>query len=249
MSYNPFSLTGKMIFITGASSGIGRATSIECSKMGAKLVITGRNEKRLNETFESLVGGGHQQFVADLNDLNKTNNILRELPNLNGIVHCAGYMKTVPFQFLNEEDLASVMKINFMAPTLITQFLLKTNKIGKGGSIVFISSISGVFCSSPGGGIYSASKGALNGVVKTMAIEFAIKNIRVNTICPGMIDSNIYSEGTITEEQLKEDTKRYPLKRYGKPEEVAFAVIYLLSDASAWVTGSNLLIDGGYTLL
>jgi NAD(P)-dependent dehydrogenase (short-subunit alcohol dehydrogenase family) len=247
--YNPFSLIDKSIFITGASSGIGRSTAIECSRMGAKLVITGRNEKRLNETYNALEGSKHQQFIVELNDLNKITELLEILPFLDGIVHCAGFTKTVPLQFIKEEDLSAIMKVNFMAPTLITQALIKKNKIQKGGSIVFISSISGLFCSSIGGGMYSASKGAINGIAKAMALELANKNIRVNTICPGMIHTNIYSKGTLTEEQLNEDKKRYPLKRYGKPEEVAFAVIYLLSDASSWVTGSNLLIDGGFTLL
>ena len=97
--------------------------------------------------------------------------------------------------------------------------------------------------------MYSASKGAINGLVKGMALDLASKGIRVNSVVPGMIETNILSKGTITQEQLQEDIKRYPLKRYGKPEEVAYSVIYLLSDASKWVTGSNLLIDGGYTLL
>ena len=121
--------------------------------------------------------------------------------------------------------------------------------MGKGSSIVFISSISGPYVSYIGGSMYSASKGAIDGVAKGMAIELASKSIRVNCVNPGMIETNILSSGEISEEQLKEDTKRYPLGRYGKPEEVAHAVIYLLSDASSWVTGTNLKIDGGYTLL
>jgi|ERR1035437_78209 NAD(P)-dependent dehydrogenase (short-subunit alcohol dehydrogenase family) len=249
MEHNPFTLIGKTIFITGASSGIGRAIAIECSKLGAKVIITGRNEERLNETYIALESEGHMQFIADINDLDKILNFLAIVKSLDGVVHCAGYTKTVPFQFLKEEDLTSIMKVNFMAPTLLTQAFMKKNKIRKGGSIVFISSVSGVYCSSIGGGIYSASKGAINGVVKAIALELALKSIRVNTVCPGMIKTNIFKSGVITEEQLTEDVNKYPLKRYGQPEEIAYAVIYLLSDASRWVTGSNLLIDGGYTLL
>jgi NAD(P)-dependent dehydrogenase (short-subunit alcohol dehydrogenase family) len=136
-----------------------------------------------------------------------------------------------------------------MAPAMISQSLLKNKKIRKGASIVFVSSIAGIYCSYPASAMYSASKGAINGIIKGMAIELAAKDIRVNAVCPGMINTNILESGTITDEQLKEDMKKYPLKRYGEPEEVAYAVIYLLSDASKWVTGSNLLIDGGYTLL
>jgi len=249
MGYNPFSLIEKTIFITGASSGIGKATAIECSKLGAKVIINGRNEGRLNETYKALEGKGHMQFIADINDLEKILDFFTKLPNLDGVVHCAGYTKTVPLQFVKEEDLTAIMKVNCISPTIITQALIKNKKIKKGGSIVFISSISGIYCSSVGGGIYSATKGAVNGIVKTMALELAIKSIRVNTICPGMIHTNIFESGTISEEQLKEEMKKYPLKRFGLPIEVAYAVIYFLSDASQWITGSNLLIDGGFTLL
>lgn len=249
MDYNPFTLIGKTVFITGASSGIGRATAIECSKLGAKVIISGRNEERLKETYSSLTGEGHMHFIADVNDIKNILDFFDTVPSLDGIVHCAGFSKTIPFQYVKEEDLISIMRVNFMSPTLITQTFIKNNKIRKGGSIVFISSISGVYCSSVGGGIYSATKGALNGFIKAIAIELANKAIRVNSVCPGMIETNIYNTGIITEEQLKEDVKKYPLKRFGQPKEVAHAVIYLLSDASGWVTGSNLLIDGGYTLL
>jgi NAD(P)-dependent dehydrogenase (short-subunit alcohol dehydrogenase family) len=141
------------------------------------------------------------------------------------------------------------MNVNFEAPVWLTQSLLKQKKVEKSASIIFISSISGVLCSYVAGSAYSASKGAVNGIVKALAIELAAKGIRVNSVNPGMIKTNILESGAITEEQLQEDIHKYPLKRYGNPEEVAYAVIYLLSDASQWVTGSNLVIDGGYTLL
>ncbi len=248
-TYNPFSIEGKTIFVTGASSGIGKAIAIECSKMGAKLVITGRDSEKLNNTFKILEGEDHKLIVADLLNDNDIEKLINELPTLNGIVHCAGFTKPVPFQFVNELDLTLIMKVNFFSPTLITQRLLKSKKISKGASIVFISSISGVLCSYIAGGMYSASKGAINGLVKNLAIEFGTKNIRVNSVCPGMINTEILSSGQVTKEQLEEDMKKYPLKRYGEPEEVAHAVIYLLSGASSWVTGTNIIIDGGYTAL
>jgi NAD(P)-dependent dehydrogenase (short-subunit alcohol dehydrogenase family) len=247
--YNPFSLKNKTVFVSGASSGIGKSIATECSRMGAKMFITGRDSVRLNETFTMLQGEGHVQIVADLQDKEGIKTIAQELPILDGIVHCAGIAKPLPFQFLTEEVINEVMGINFNSGAILSNLLLRSKKINKGASIVFISSVSGVYCSSAGGSIYSASKGAVNGLVKGMALDLASKMIRVNSVNPGMIDTGIYSEGKITEEQLKEDIKRYPLKRYGKPEEVAFAAVYLLSDASTWVTGSNLLIDGGYTLL
>lgn len=217
--------------------------------MGASLVISGRDKARLQETFSSLEGKGHLQLIADLGNSSEIPALVKELPVLDGVVHCAGFTKTLPFQFITESDLTAIMQVNFMAPTLISQGLVKGKKLKSGASIVFISSIAGVYCTSAASSLYSASKGAVNGVVKAMAIDLAPKNIRVNSINPGMIDSSIFSEGIITTEQLQEDIKKYPLKRYGKPEEVAYAAIYLLSDAAQWITGTNLLIDGGYTLL
>ena len=247
--YNPYTLENKTILVTGASSGIGKAIAIECAKMGAKVVVTGRNEARLQETHSLLEGDQPDYIVADLSVNEDVVRVSKELSTLNGLVNCAGLTKVAPFPFATRDSFEEVMNVNFFAPTELTRLLVKSKKIGKGSSIVFISSVSGVYCSAVASSIYSASKGAVNGLVKGIALDLASKGIRVNCVNPGMIDAHIFSEGKITQEQLKEDTERYPLKRYGKPEEVAYAVIYLLSDASAWTTGSNLLIDGGYTLL
>jgi NAD(P)-dependent dehydrogenase (short-subunit alcohol dehydrogenase family) len=216
--------------------------------MGAKLLITGRSKERLNDTFNALEGEGHQQFVADLKNLYETTHLNNYISELHGIVHCAGMVKTLPFHYITKEQLELIMNINFTAPIILTQQMIKNKLLKRGASIVFISSISGVFISLPGNSMYSASKGAINGIIKGMALDLAAKGIRVNSVNPGMIQTEILNEGVISNDQLKEDIKKYPLNRYGKPEEVAYAVIYLLSDASAWVTGSNLLIDGGYTL-
>jgi NAD(P)-dependent dehydrogenase (short-subunit alcohol dehydrogenase family) len=247
--YNPFTLKGKTIFVSGASSGIGRAIAIECSKMGARICITGRNAERLDNTFMQLEGGDHLQIVADLQTDDGIRIVVEGLPSLDGLVHCAGIVKPTPFQFTGKEVINDIMGINFNSPAILSHQLLKNKKINRKASIVFISSISGVLCSSVGGSVYSASKGAINGLVKGMALDLAPKMIRVNTVNPGMIDTNIFAAGPIAQDQLAEDMKRYPLKRYGRPEEVAYLVIYLLSDASSWVTGSSLIIDGGYTLL
>jgi len=247
--YNPFSLEKKTILVTGASSGIGRAIAIECSKMGATVILSGRNEERLNETLSQMSGTGHSVIVADLNIENDRNHLITQSPNLDGLVNCAGLIKTLPFQFITEEALYSVVNVNFTAPTLISAQLVRTKKLGRNSSIVFISSISGSLVAVPANSIYSASKGAINGMAKNMALDLADRNIRVNCVNPATIETNIFEAGIITAEQLEEDKKNYPLKRYGKPEEIAYAVIYLLSDASSWVTGSNLVIDGGYTLL
>lgn len=246
--YNPFSLEGKTILVTGASSGIGRATAIECSKMGATVVITGRNLERLEATFQLLEGVNHLMIGTNLNTEEGLETLMKELSNIDGIVHSAGLTKSLPFQFATRENIDEVMNVNFYAPAEITRRAIKAKKINKNGAIVFISSVSGIYCSAVASSIYSASKGAVNGLIKGMALDLATKGIRVNSVNPGVIETSIFDSGAITEEQLEEDKKRYPLKRFGQPEEVAYAVIYLLSDASKWVTGSNLLIDGGYTL-
>jgi len=247
--HNPFSLLNKMVFVTGASSGIGKATAIECSKMGAKVIISGRNEERLDETFNQLEGEGHLKIGADLSMEKDLDKVIDFAPVLTGLVNCAGLGEYIPFPFINRDKIDKTFDINFYAPAILTQKLLKKKKIINGGSIVFISSISGVYCSAYGASLYSASKGAINGLIKGMALDLSVKQIRVNSVNPGVINTNIFENGVITEEQLKEDMQKYPLKRHGNPEEVAYAVIYLLSDASQWVTGNNLVIDGGYTLL
>jgi NAD(P)-dependent dehydrogenase (short-subunit alcohol dehydrogenase family) len=247
--YNPFSLQGKTIFVTGASSGIGKAIAIECSKMGARLVITGRNEERLNNTFNQLQGDNHLSIIADLELVENANNLLDNMPELNGIVHCAGYGETLPFPFVTYEKIEKIFKVNFFTPVLLTKNLLQKKLLKKESSVVFISSISGNLCVAPAKSMYSSTKAAVNGIAKNMAIDLAPKKIRVNTVMPGMINTPLIKPGILTEEQLEQDMKKYPLKRYGEPEEVAYAVIYLLSDASKWVTGTNLLIDGGCTLI
>jgi NAD(P)-dependent dehydrogenase (short-subunit alcohol dehydrogenase family) len=219
--------------------------------MGATVILTARNEQRLQETLSQMTEPAkHQIVVADLGTEDGLLSVVNAVSEpLNGVVHSAGFTIPKPFQFVTAKDMDAIMDVNYKAPALLTQKLLKGKKISKGASIVFISSISGVWVSYIAGSLYSGSKGAVNGLVKGMAIELAAKQIRVNCVNPGMIETAILENGVITEEQLQEDAKRYPLGRYGKPEEVAHAVIYLLSDAASWVTGSNLLIDGGYTLL
>lgn len=246
--YNPFSLEGKTILITGASSGIGKSTAIECSKLGARVIITARNESRLTETLMLLNGIGHDKVVCDFNDEADLANLAENLPEINGLVNSAGIVKTLPFQFINKEVLTNVFETNFFAPVILTQKLVKSKKLIKGSSVVFISSIDGPVIAHPGNSIYSATKGAITSIVKNMALDLASKNIRVNCVLPGMTETPLINIDTISTEQLDEDRKKYPLRRYGRPEEIGFAAIYLLSDASNWVTGLNLIVDGGFTL-
>ena len=246
--YNtPFSLFGKIVLVTGASSGIGKATAIECSKMGAILVLNGRNEARLEETFEHLSGDGHRMIVGDLTVEEDLNKLVAEVKSLDGIVHCAGISGHKLFSYLKQEEIDDMFSINYLSPLKISQFLLKAKKVKKGGSIIFMTSTSGILSSYIGGSLYSSTK-AINGLVKGMALELAPKKIRVNSVMPSMIETPIMNGGDVTDEQFEADKQLYPLKRYGKPEEVAYAVIYLLSDASSWITGTNLLMDGGRSI-
>lgn len=245
---NPFSLEGKTILVTGASSGIGRATAIACSQMGAAVVVTGRNESRLHETLDALEGSGHQMIVADIANDDQIDYLVDQIPAINGLVNNAGITETCPTQFIKRDKLNRVMEVNTIAPILLTQRILKKKKLGKGGSIVFTCSISGTCVCGGGNVLYSASKGAIHGFMKNAALDLAHKGIRVNDVCPGMIDTHILDAGTISEEQLEIEAQRYPMKRFGKPEEVAYGIIYLLSDASSFVTGSSIVIDGGFTL-
>lgn len=249
MDYNPFSLSGKTILITGASSGIGKATAIECSKMGAKVIITARNVERLEQTIKQMAGSDHEYIKADLSKSEDIKKLISNLPEIDGLVNNAGISKPTLTQFISEEVVDDIFLVNTFAPIYLTQGLLKQKRIKNKGSIVFTSSISGLACSEVGESLYSASKAAINGFVKGAAIELATKGIRLNTVNPGLIDTNIFDEGIITKEQLEEKKKKYPLRRFGKPEEVAYAIIYFLSDASLWTTGANLIIDGGYTLI
>jgi NAD(P)-dependent dehydrogenase (short-subunit alcohol dehydrogenase family) len=243
--YNPFSLEGKTILVTGASSGIGRITAIECSKMGARIIISGRNSARLKDTFEHLENGFHRKIEADIANEEERNNLLNELPVLNGIVHSAGISGHSLFSFLKKEDINRMFDINYFSSLYLTQSILKSRKIANSSSIVFITSTSGIISSYIGGSLYSSTKGALNGLIKGMALDLAPKKIRVNSVMPSMVNTPIMEGGAITKEQFDKDKELYPLKRYGEPEEIAYGVIYLLSDASLWITGTNLLMDGG----
>ena len=247
-NYNPFSLEGKTILITGASSGIGRATAIECSKMGATLIVCGRDEARLNETSKALDGENHQTFTGDLVEHNKIDELVGHISNVDGVVLCAGKGGNLPIPFCSREKFDELWNINFFAPVELLRLLVKKKKINKGGSVVFVSSIGGVFSHEVSNARYGSSKAAIHSIMQYCANEFAPKQIRVNSVNPGMVNTPLIQRGTLTEEQLQADKQSYPLKRYGEPQEIALGIVYLLSDASSWTTGHALVIDGGKTI-
>lgn len=242
--FNPFSLEGKTILITGASSGIGRGIALACAQMGATIIATGRNSERLNDTLNLLPSGDHKAIVADLTKETDIETLVSQVPKLDGFVQCAGVGSRVACKDIDQSVINHTMNPNFEAPVLLQAVLLKKKKINKAASIVYIASIA-AWSPSMCNGIYSASKGAIISYAQCLAQELAPRHIRVNCICPAMVWTDLVLQDGVTQEDLQEDEKRYPLKRYGTPEDIANLCIYLLSDASAWMTGSNIKITGG----
>jgi NAD(P)-dependent dehydrogenase (short-subunit alcohol dehydrogenase family) len=245
-----FSLENKTILINGASSGIGKATAILCSQLGANLILTGRSEEKLFEVEKLLTPNNHKFIVLDFENDNTVEQLMQFISGkIDGIVHSIGILYNLPIIYTNENKLNRILRTNFEIPYIITQQLLKNKKVNRAASIVFVSSISGVSTVTSGISAYSASKGAISAVVRVMALELANKAIRVNAICPGMVitEMNLMNEN-VTDEQLKEDElKNYPLG-YGQPEDVAASILFLLGNGSKWITGSNLIIDGGFSI-
>jgi len=250
-NYNPFNLTNKTILVTGASSGIGRTTAIECSRLGAKLVITGRDVARLQETCDQLEGDGHVQVLADLTSDEDIAKLFAACPMLDGLVLCAGVAMVLPLSFSTRSRVAEVFEVNFNAPVELLRQLLKGKKISNAGSVVLVSSVSGQRgATSPGSAVYGASKAALDAVMRYCVSEYSPRKIRFNTVNPGMVITPLVSEfmERLPADMREKDLSSYRLGRYGEPEDVAHGIVYLLSDASSWVTGHHLVIDGGLTV-
>lgn len=240
---NPFSLEGHTILVTGASSGIGRGIAVACAEMGANVVLTARNSERLQETLSLMQGEGHIIISADLTDDSHRRQLVDSLPILDGIVHCAGVGSRVPCKNIEQSDIDYVLQPNFIAPVLLQTELLTAKKIKKESSIVFIASRAAEM-PSVGNAVYSASKGAIISYAKCLALELAPRKIRVNCICPAMVWTDLALTGASCE-QLQEAELKYPLKRYGTPEDIAYLSVYMLSNVSTWMTGSCVDITGG----
>ena len=249
-SYNPYSLNGKTILVTGAGSGIGRTTSVEASRLGARLILVDINEIGLAETMAMLEPSGavHLSYTVDLCDEAAIDAMVKEIPVIHGCSNNAGITKLTPIQFITSEEMERIHKVNLIAPMMLTKYLIKRKKLARPSSIVFTASAGGVFVASPGNAVYATSKCGIDAYMRTAALELAPKGIRCNSVNPGMVETPLINRGQVTAEQHEKDKENYPLGRYGKPEDVAFATIYLLSDASAWMTGTALKIDGGLTL-
>lgn len=244
--YNPFSLEGKIVLVTGASSGIGRAIAIECSKSGATVFLTARNKERLEETLSSMEAGDHRIITADLTNQQEVAHLTETVEKLDGIVLNSGINDKSIIKKLDNEFISRMMDTNFSGPAMLVQSLLKNKKINKTASIVFMSSVS-AFYPSVSNALYAASKAAVNQFAKVLALEVLALKARVNCIQPAFVETEMLKKYTL-DNVIEEIRAGYPLGRFARPEEVAYAAIYYLSDASQLVTGTSLIIDGGYTL-
>lgn len=242
---NPFSLEGKTVLITGTTAGLGRQSAITASQMGARVIITGRNQERLEDTFSKLHGSNHLAIAADLTDQQAREELVKKLPPLDGIAHSAGGTLLHPFKFIDEKRYREIYAINVEAPMFLTQRLFKARKLNREASIIFIASISAT--TGPiGHSIYAGSKAALLGIVRVLARELAALRIRANCISPAMVRTEVVDAlvSHLSPDVIVADEAAYPLG-YGTADDVANAVVYFLSPASRWVTGTNFIMDGG----
>ena len=239
-------LSGKHILVTGASSGMGRVFSRMIAAEGAMVSILARNEERLRQTLSSLRGEGHEHFVCDLADESQIQDTIAILRPVDGVVFCAGINEYIPVKFIKQEKINKIFQTNYFSQLILTQMLVKKKLINKGGSLVYISSLSAMMGVS-GTLLYASSKAAINSAVKVIASELAPQGIRANSICPGIVKTEMLSDTNIDEEAFTKQEAEYPLG-LGSPEDVGNVVLFYLSDASRWLTGNNMVLDGGFSL-
>ena len=252
--YNPFSLDNKNIIVTGASSGIGQQVAISCSQMGARVVMIARNEKRLEETRRRLAGEGHMSISYDLTDLEHqkelVTDIVSQMGPIDGLVNCAGISTVLPLKLMTQETVEHFFRTNVYAPIELTRQVLGVKNVNKqGSSVIFFASVMGVVGENAKS-LYSMTKGALISGARSIAVEYARKKVRVNVVSPGVVVTPINAHQPYIADPEKHAVleAQHPLG-LGKSEDVANACVYLLSDASRWMTGQNLVVDGGYTCI
>jgi len=237
-------LKEKNILVTGASSGIGMQAAISISKQGGILIITGRNEEKLAETYDRLEGSGHKMIVADLTVDEDRSALINILPDLDGVVYCAGIVGPTPAKFVRQDDIKKMMGINYKAPVLLSAAILKSKKLNAGASIVMMSS---VVTESPyyGGALYAASKGAIEAYTKTLALELVDRKVRVNCISPGLVNTPLITDPAkesnveIVDDSIQRYVTKYPMG-IGEAEDVANTIIFLLADESRWISGTKI---------
>lgn len=246
---NLFTLSDKNILVTGASSGIGKAIAIQTSMRGASVNMTARDIDRLNDTFSHLESSVPQPkpIACDLSVKEELDELCNQINQLDGLVLNAGFVRLSPVAYIKDDLIDSLFEVNIQSSIRLIQRLIRAKKIKKGASIVFVSSIA-TQKATIGNSVYNATKGAVNSFVKSLALELATKNIRVNAILPGLVKTNILESEYASDEELKKHLMNYPLGRFGIPEDIANLAIYLLANESSWMTGSLINMDGGFSL-
>jgi len=242
------SLKDKTILVTGASSGIGMQTAIMAAKLGARLVVSGRNREKLEDTFDQLSGEGHQLHVGDMTIEADRRSLIAMLPELDGMVHCAGIVGPTPAKFIRQEDIDRLFSINYQVPVLLNAYILQKKKLRKGASVIMMSSI---VTRSPyfGGALYAGTKGAIETYTKTLALELVDRRVRVNCLSPGLVNTPMITDPAkesnpeIVDESLQRYIAKYPMG-VGEADDVAKAIIFLLSDESKWISGTNIEMGG-----
>lgn len=249
---NPMDMTGKTVLVTGASSGIGRATAVLLSHLGARVILVARSSEKLEQTFNQLSGSGHAIEPYDLADYERIPSWMREVVSrnnvLDGLVHSAGVQITSPLRVLDAHRVEELWRINVSASLWLAKGFRQKGVNNQGGAIVFLSSAMALIAGT-GLAAYSASKGAVIALTRTLAVELAREHIRVNCIAPGLVKTEMFDEFA---SQMPPDAlsvlERGYLLGFGETSDVSQSVAFLLAGTSRWITGSTLVVDGGLTV-
>lgn len=254
MVNNPFTLQGKTIIVTGASSGIGQQVAISCSEMGAKVVMIARNEERLEETKKQLSGKRHLAVSYDLTDLEHQKELVQDIVAkvgpIDGLVNCAGITATLPLKLMKPEKVDELFHTNVFATIELTRQVLGVKNVNKeGASVIFFASVMGCVGENAKS-LYSFTKGALISGCRSLAIEYAPRKVRINVVSPGVVETPINkNQSYLADPERRKATEALHPLGLGRTEDIANTCVFLLSDASRWITGQNLIVDGGYTIL
>ena len=252
MPTNPLDLTGRVILVTGGSSGIGRDTAVLLSELGATLILVARNAENLEKTRSQLTGGGHMAAQFDIADASGLPALLKELSGktgpLHGIVHCAGIYSIRLVRSLDLPQIEQMMRVNLSSAILLVKGFRQKGVAAKGGSVVLLSSAAAMV-GQAGLSLYSATKAALIGFARSAAVELAPEGLRVNCIAPGWVETPMTleaRESMLTDDQVHAIERAHPLGT-GHARDVAHAAAFLLADTGRWITGTTLVVDGGFS--